>query len=121
MKDDTGIKEILSNSGLELVNPDFDKQVMNMITQEAKRRARWKTASILFAIVVMNALAMLLLHLWHVDISSMTYQLGAYSAEMVRNAESVFKWAFENIFFISPLLILMIFKMIIDRILRVSS
>jgi preprotein translocase subunit SecG len=107
--------EIMAGSGLEITDPHFNSIIMNKIMHKEKQKSvvRYILFCSLFIIVV-SVVLILLMQPGHPGNFIVPPGFDTFSISVIVNITNAGNWVMGNLFFLLPLLILLLVKKLID-------
>lgn len=114
-------KNILDKSRMEITDPGFSEMVMNKIMIEERKKIFTRNILSWFFIVltvtVFIYLSMQILQVNNIDVAALLSSLGH---EIFTGIEKAAAWIIESEYFILPVIIILLFKKIIDSRMKYS-
>ena len=110
---------IMANSSLEITNPDFSKIIMTKIIQKEKQRpvVRYILFCSLFIIVACVVIILLLKPGQSAGLV-LPSQFDIFSSSIIINIRGAGNWIMKDLYFILPVVVLLLFKKLIDSKLK---
>ena len=110
---------IMANSSLEITNPDFSKIIMTKIIQKEKQRpvVRYILFCSLFIIVACVVIILLLKPGQSAGLV-LPSQFDIFSSSIIINIAGAGNWIMKDLYFILPVVVLLLFKKLIDSKLK---
>jgi hypothetical protein len=110
---------ILANSGLEMTDPHLPARIMAEIKRKEKQRLVARYILFCSLIIIGTATAIfLLLQPGHSSSLIIPPGLEPFSSSIMFNITKAGNWLLGNLFFILPVIVLLLFKMLIDSKLK---
>lgn len=119
---DRVMKDMLADSCLELSHPDFNRLIMKKILLEKQRKIKRQIlmSGILLGIVIEGFTFFMIRtqHPLNINTFNLGFRIHTFVHEILINVDKSGGWFIENTYFILPLIVIIVFKKIIETSLK---